>query len=342
MTTALVFIVLYTAWTLFLLRPYVPPTSHKQTNNLNYSVVIPFRNDTSDLKNNLFLWKNILPKPTEIILVNDHSETPFNNLIAEFNSLPLSIINNPGTGKKQALKAGYLSANCPIILSTDADACWNSSGIQKMLTPLSNPNTLLCCGEVHLNYPENAGPIYNILKTDYNALTKTAKAGFAWGIPFLCSGAAIAFRKSALPNSLHGEIADSGDDVFLLHSFIEKHGKQSVVWVPNAVIVQEKKGLLLALNQRLRWAGKSIHYQNKSAIAISIAIPIIHTLALVSILLGHAWILPIKIIADLFVMKNRPIFSTLFCSLFYLIYLPLIPFLSLSVPVKWKQRKLRI
>jgi cellulose synthase/poly-beta-1,6-N-acetylglucosamine synthase-like glycosyltransferase len=107
---------------------------------------------------------------------------------------------------------------------------------------------------------------------------------FAQKKPLMCSGANLAYRKSAFlkvagydQNRSHL----SGDDEFLLKKISAEFGGASCVYMPfspNLVMTQPQPDLAALLSQRVRWAGKwRAHREltHASSAVVSVAIQLV-------------------------------------------------------------------
>ena len=112
---------------IFYLGWYLNDRSTKKSKQENYnltqiSVVIPFRNEASNIPNLLVSITQLISLPLEFIWVNDHSEdTSLETLKNLSPNHPLLHLPIGQTGKKAAIRAGIASAKGSYILTWDAD-----------------------------------------------------------------------------------------------------------------------------------------------------------------------------------------------------------------------------
>lgn len=187
------------------------------------AVIIPFRNEEEHLAE---LMKSLahLEYPEElleIILVNDHSEDNFNQIIQSFEkSFPfrLTVLSLPEkvTGKKSAINAGVKNSNAEIILTSDADCTFPQEWVQKMQAPFEIDDLQLVSGCVVFTARNVVSQIYQM---EFAPLVGVGAVSIELGNPTMANGANLAFRKSTfeeLDPYTDNLAIPSGDDVFLL------------------------------------------------------------------------------------------------------------------------------
>src|SRR6185312_87018 len=187
--------------------------------------------------------------------------------------------------------------------------------------------------------------------------------GFAFAkkkLPFVCSGANLAYRKDSFlqvkpyKDNLH--IA-SGDDMFLLQSFIEAKLLISTIKDPCAIAyTRAEKDVPSFINQRLRWAGKAKNMRLKTAWFVGSLLFMTNLLVLITAFLAVFSGINIKFCLFTIIYKCIIDFLLLFLGAimykqklnfaFYmpaflanLFYMPFIAVASISVKPSWKGRK---
>lgn len=220
----------------------------------NISVIIPFHNEETRIDdlieslNNQKSWSDNI----ELIFVNDFSNDKTVEVIEQKLKRPFRFIHqSKKKGKKQAIHEGVQNAQHDFILTLDAD-----------VKPGENYfNSLFKLPQIDMIIL----PVTMVSKTIFQELTSIE---FSWlqvltygsKKPILCSGANLLFRKSAYETSFKMRsdfgIA-SGDDVFLLQTFIASRKKVDR-FMDDELAVETKApaGLMNLLRQRKRWLSK--------------------------------------------------------------------------------------
>jgi poly-beta-1,6-N-acetyl-D-glucosamine synthase len=230
------------------------------------SVIIPIRNEQENIVNllNGIDRQNYPSEKFEVIMVNDHSEDNTQDVVekwrAQNSRANFRFINltTPVTGKKAAITEGVKSAVGDIIVTTDADAAVGT-GWLIATAALFQPSVKMVCGAVRILPGKSFFGEGQAM--EFASLIGTGAATLALGIPTMCNGANLAFRKSAF-EEVGGYAGNahipSGDDEFLLRKIIQRYPKgvdfnrntESVVSVEALTSLQE------FFMQRVRWAGK--------------------------------------------------------------------------------------
>ena len=230
------------------------------------SVLIPLRNEAANLT---LLFDKLNQQRVdrhlfEVIFINDHSTDESETIYQEqqenlrFQHTWL-VLPKDEHGKKAALALGIKQARHPIILTTDADAFPTEEWIENYSTVFADEKIQFAFGLVVVQPAES---IFSKMQhMEFASLMGTAAASLAYGVPTMCNGANMAFRKSAYEAvggyQSHQHLA-SGDDEFLYHAIAKSYPK-GVHFLPNSsatVFVNAKPTLKSFVAQRVRWAGK--------------------------------------------------------------------------------------
>ncbi len=198
---------------------------------------------------------------------------------------------------------------------------------------------------------------------DFYGLVAASAGAAGIHAPFMCNGANMAFLQQSFAeiNGFSGhEHLSSGDDVFLLHQFIQHFGKESISWnLSTDSLVETRPNRTMAgfINQRLRWASKSKAYRHPWAIAIALVVLCVNAilvLSLISIPMTRDPYLPmvlfmIKFLGEFPLMilflkhikQTNLILWLLPSSLVYPFYTMGIGILSMFCKPDWKERKIK-
>jgi cellulose synthase/poly-beta-1,6-N-acetylglucosamine synthase-like glycosyltransferase len=306
---------------IFLLKIYrsllkIKPFDLKGEPDTFISVVVACRNEEGNLPQ---LLKNISEQDYpanlfEIIIVDDNSTDRTSEVFSGFKTSNIFLINNTGTGKKQAIKTGIGKASGNLIVTTDADCHMGKSWIRTIVSffERERPDMIICPVMIESS-PGFFGKFQELEFFSLQGIT----AGSAYaGTSTMCNGANLAFTREAyLSNALNMnfEIA-SGDDMFFLHS-LKKQEASKILWLesPSATVKTVPSSSAISfLKQRRRWISKSKAYTDRFSILLGIVtfVTIFLQLSVLVAGLNNKLFLPVFLI--IFVTKSIPDFLILF------------------------------
>jgi poly-beta-1,6-N-acetyl-D-glucosamine synthase len=240
------------------------PSSQSRPTSL--TVLIPARNEEHSILGVLDDLAAQSPSiPLSVVLVNDHS-TDGTVAAAERHALSrdgrLKRVSNDGVGKKSALITGLQHVNTPWAVTLDADVRLDSGWLEAWHR---------CLSRVDDEVGGVAGPVVLLERevdttwvTRMQALDFAAQMGWsagqlARGQAGSASGANLAVRPATYPDTR--ALGPSGDDTLVVqalhaagHKVLWLADPQARVWTPGANSFREW------VSQRLRWAGKTLHY----------------------------------------------------------------------------------
>jgi cellulose synthase/poly-beta-1,6-N-acetylglucosamine synthase-like glycosyltransferase len=247
----------------------------------------------------------------EIIIADDNSTDKTAAIAADFRSgIRISVVSNKGRGKKSAIRSAAEKASGELIVTADADTVPGKSWLSSIESFYHSSKPSLIIGPVYIKAA--SGFWQRFQAVEFLALQGVTAGAAAAGSAVMCNGANLAFtRKSYIENAagIRPEVA-GGDDVFLLHS-MKKSGNTAIRWLESpdaAVPTLPVEGARSMLDQRSRWIGKSIYYNDAFTIVLGLttfaAILSQATLTL-SLAAGSRFILPLAV---LIVLKSLPEF----------------------------------
>jgi cellulose synthase/poly-beta-1,6-N-acetylglucosamine synthase-like glycosyltransferase len=250
-----------------LIKEVSPLKEDTSTSLTRFSIIIPFRNEEKRL-GQLLDSLNKIKYPTnkyEIIFVNDHSSDQGTELISKSLSIPYTIYELPKSknGKKSAITWGAQQAKLDWLVFTDADCILENAHLNTLHNGIVVYNADYIAGHICFNKPYDFISYFesfeNIILQGYTA------AGFKLKNPTLANGANWAVKKALFLNHSYNESeGPSGDDVFFLH-WVKKNYR--VVFLSNLVVTTSfSENIKNFINQKLRWASKSLKYLDKSTI----------------------------------------------------------------------------
>src|SRR5690606_24593279 len=164
--------------------------------------------------------------------INDESEDDSRALIMAFlqeKNLPnWKLLENSGIGKKAALTTGVFSTEADIILTTDADCVLPDHWPQLISKAFHHDHVQMVAGPVMTE--SGSGFFAQFQQIEWASILLMTQYLFAVGSPLMCSGANMAYRRSAFISvgGYEGNINHlSGDDVFLLMKITRMFGPAS-------------------------------------------------------------------------------------------------------------------
>jgi poly-beta-1,6-N-acetyl-D-glucosamine synthase len=238
------------------------------------SVIIPIRNEGKVIAELLKDICNQSYKNFEVILVDDHSKDNTAEVVASISLKDdrFKLLNSLGEGKKVALTQGINVSKGEIIITTDGDCRVNMYWLTSMVRFFQSGNIKMVFGGVRI---EGDTFFSKIQSHEFLSLIGTAAATWSLGVPTMCNGANLAFRKSVFmevggyAGNFH---IPSGDDEFLMQKIFKRY-PQGIKFAntSEAVVTTSAMGSIRQLlYQRIRWAGKWKH--NTSVLNITLAI----------------------------------------------------------------------
>lgn len=334
-----------------------------KSENLKISVVISFRNEEKNLET---LIKNLAnqqyPKNNfQVIFIDDFStDNSFEIVKKTIENNPqhsFKLLKNIENGKKSALTLGVKNADYDIIVTTDADCIHNKYWLCEIASFQTIKNCDLIIAPVKIVATKSFFEKFQ--EIEFLSLQASTIGSAGINNPIMCNGANLIFQKKLfIETNIKKQLA-SGDDMFLLHSVkSDNDNKIGYLFSENAIVTtQSTKNLTHFINQRIRWASKTKHYNDWLSkitallvLATNISLLILLVLSLFDILYLIVFLIGLfsktvidfvllKQVNKLFKIKNIGLFILPF-ELIYLFYIFGIAILSLlPISYKWKGRK---
>lgn len=239
------------------------------------SVVIACRNEEKNITLLLqdIAVQNYPESMFEVIIVDDGSSDKTLEMASSFSGISnLLILDNSGTGKKQALRTGILAGKGNLIITTDADSRTGRNWIRTIVAfyEFNDPDMIISpvVLKAFLGFPGS------FQELEFISLQGITAGSALSGDPVMCNGANLAFKREMYMShisNLHDEIA-SGDDIFLLHS-LKTEKRSKILWLEsNDVIIttEPATSLMSFLKQRSRWISKGKAYRDKNTILLAV------------------------------------------------------------------------
>jgi cellulose synthase/poly-beta-1,6-N-acetylglucosamine synthase-like glycosyltransferase len=238
---------------------------------LKVSVIIPARNEEQNMGSLLSaLQRQTYSKDlVEIIVVDDHSNDKTVEVVGQFPGVRLLQLkdDNINSYKKKALETGIAAATGSLIVTTDADCLPTEDWIATLVSFQDKTASTFIVAPVVLD--ENGGMLQLFQAMDFMILQGITASSVHLNMHAMCNGANLAYDRSAFLAVKGFEGIDgiaSGDDMLLMHKMKTAFpGKIGYLKSEPAIVRTKPMTTWSAFfNQRIRWASKARHYQDKS------------------------------------------------------------------------------
>jgi len=233
------------------------------------AVIIPARNEEEKIASCLqSILANGYPKDFyEIIVVDDHSTDSTVEIVSRF---PVKIIRlsdhistKINSYKKKAIECAISNTDAEIVICTDADTICTPHWIQTIVSFMKQNNSVFVSMPVRYNNGNSALALFQEL--DFMTLQGITGAAVYNQMHSMSNGANLAYLRSAYleVGGFDGiqEIA-SGDDMLLMEK-MAKHFPGRLHYIKSKKLIVRTDPMLTLktfLQQRVRWASKSVYY----------------------------------------------------------------------------------
>jgi cellulose synthase/poly-beta-1,6-N-acetylglucosamine synthase-like glycosyltransferase len=257
----------------------------------------------------------------EIIIVDDGSTDMTVSIVKSFSQrfpnvrlLSLSAETEQEIGSKpMAMTKGIAQAIGEIILTTDADCIVPPRWVEIMINHFDE-HVAFVAGPVS---EQSSTRFFSKLEQmEFLGLITTAAGLIGSGMPIICNGANLAYRKNVfMLAGGFGQNGTSNDDESLMNR-IAKRNIGRIVFAPesDAVITTQSSNTVVAfIRQRIRWANKRGRYEDKSTFLTLVSLYLFFvsfTLTVILIpldpqlLLSVILVFGIKAIVDYFTLRS--------------------------------------
>lgn len=215
----------------------------------------------------------------EIIIVNDNSVDGTADAVRRYtevaglsDGLRIRLIDNPGQGKKSALRHGADTSAGEVLLTTDADCRVGRGWITAYATCFGKGVTDMIIGPV---MERSSGSVISCFSAlEFSALQGITALMAEAGRPVMCNGANLGYRREVFLRHYKDirESVRSGDDMYMLHSV--KRGGGIIRYAGCGAAAVETAAAVSAaalLRQRARWASKSFGYTDADTLILAAA-----------------------------------------------------------------------
>ena len=328
------------------------------------SVIIAARNEEKNIEQCLraLTEQSYDPQRFEIIVVDDHSQDNTVQLVARLarsiSNPRISVVSlKDQSGKPAAIAHGVPLSKGEVILCTDADCIVPEKWIESMVGCFES-TVAFVAGPV-LEHP--SGSLVSQLQAfEYLSLTTTAAGLIGYGKPIICSGASIAYRKSAFSFvNGYGRHSSFCDDETLMQRMVLRNAGR-VIFNPGAstiVFTPTPSSLSEFWHQRTRWAAKKGRYEDASVLwqllflySFFFVLFAAGTVALVEpfLRLPVVAVLVLKVLSEFLVLSKGarlfrqplPLGQFLIAELFHVPYIAVAGLIGQFSSLRWKDRNL--
>jgi len=303
---------------------------------------------------------------TEIIIVDDHSTDRTSKIISRYSSQGVKLLqlneDKPlNSYKKKAISEAIKLSTGELMVATDADCRMGSKWLSTVVGYYEVENPLMISSPV--TYFEERSLFERMQSLEFSYLIGVGASFIGNGHASTCNGANLAYRKDVFyeVGGFNGidELA-SGDDELLLQK-VSARFPGSIGFLKHydaVVFTHAKHNLKEFMQQRRRWASKSVKYKDKKVVAILVGIWMFNVSLLVNACLGFYDIYFLKLLALQVLLKYlfelafllpissffkrrklvRLLIIIIPIHVFYLIY---IGFIGNTKAYTWKGREVR-
>lgn len=240
------------------------------TLSIRISVIVPARNEEENIGALLeALQQQTYPKNLfEIIVVDDQSTDKTAAIVTKFPEVKLLQLNNDAINsyKKKAIEKGVDAASFELIVTTDADCLPPPEWLHTIASFKEATNAGFIVAPVVFNC--NASPLEIFQAMDFMVLQGITAASVYKKTHSMCNGANLAYDKKLFyeVDGFKGiDHIASGDDMLLMHKIAKKYPDRIQYLKSTDATVSTLPMLTWKqfFNQRIRWASKATHYDDK-------------------------------------------------------------------------------
>jgi len=257
------------------------------------SIIIPARNEEENIGALLEALKEqtYSKKLFEIIVVDDHSTDKTTEIVACFPEVKLLRLEDDTNNsyKKKALEKGISAASGELIVTTDADCVPPSEWLQNIASFKEEKNAGFIVAPVVFNCNSSIVQVFQAM--DFMVLQGITAASVYKKIHSMCNGANLAYERKLFyeVDGFTGiDHIASGDDMLLMHKIARKYpDKIKYLKSADAIVSTEPMQTWKQFfNQRIRWASKATHYDDKRIFFVLLLVYLFNLSFLVLLLAG--------------------------------------------------------
>jgi len=293
------------------LRNFEPlPASHLSTTFTHFSIVIPARNESANIKACIdsILAQNYPINCFEVIVIDDFSEDDTAFIVSSMQALHENVRllklsdffkqDEIQSFKKKAIEKAVVHAKGDWIITTDADCIVPPNWLSLYHQYIIKESPVFVAAPVMFIPEKTVLNTFQVL--DFLALQGITAAAVGAGKHSMSNGANLAFEKSAFiaVGGYQGvdQIA-SGDDMFLMHKMKKTLSNRiGYLFHPDAIVLTKAmpnwKDLIM---QRIRWSSKARFYDDESIFWVLLLVYLYNFVFLILLLSGQYQLLCISL-----------------------------------------------
>ncbi|RYF97339.1 MAG: glycosyltransferase, partial [Chitinophagaceae bacterium] len=223
----------------------------------------------------------------EIILVNDHSIDDTQEMItAHAEAGYISAIRLPDAPqlatvsfKKMAIRRGIELSAGELIITTDADCVFEPGWISSIVSFYETTGAQFIAAPV--KFQQSSGFLSVFQRLDFMSLQGITGASVFKKFHCMCNGANLAYTRAAFDevNGFDGiDHIPSGDDMMLMYKIFARHPDKVHYFKSAGAIVSTRAaaGWNEFFQQRIRWASKAVHYDDKNVFRVLLMVYLVN------------------------------------------------------------------
>jgi poly-beta-1,6-N-acetyl-D-glucosamine synthase len=257
------------------------------------SVIIPARNEEKNIGRLLTaLQQQTYPAALlEIIVIDDHSTDKTAEIVRTFQGVNLLQLTDDGINsyKKKAIETGVAAAGGELIITTDAD-CWcGENWLQTMAAFYEEKKPVFIAAPVAIECTSRLVEVFQAY--DFAVLQGITGGAVYKRMHTMCNGANMGYERSVFyeVNGFKGiDAIASGDDMLLMHKIWKKYPDRVHYLKSKDTIVytQPVRTWKDFFHQRVRWASKVTHYDDKKIFPVLLVVYLFNLSFLVLLVMG--------------------------------------------------------
>lgn len=293
----LLLILLYRRWFL-MLEPFEP--EEEIPSRTKFSIVIPARDEEANIGVCLAsILANDYPSHLyEIIVINDHSTDGTSAIVEKMQQTHsqiklIHLANHLSAGlnayKKKAIELAIAQTTGDWIITTDADCVVSTKWLSLLDAYIQKTAVVFVAAPVKFSNTGSFISLFQVL--DFMSLQGITAAAVGAGAHSMCNGANLAYEKKAF--YAVGQFAGidqiaSGDDMLLMQKIKKAYpGKLGFLFHQDAIVsTLPMPNWKSFINQRIRWASKGTHYQDKSIFWVLLLVYLVNLSLLLLLIIG--------------------------------------------------------
>ena len=211
--------------------------------------------------------------------------------------------------KKAAIARGVALATGQLIVTTDADCTADKKWISTLVVFYENTNAAFIAAPVVFNSGKGVLSVFQSL--DFITLQGITGASVAKRFHTMCNGANLAYEKAAF-EEVHGfegiDEIPSGDDMLLMYKIFKRYPDR-VHYLKHASAIVETAAASTwqqFLHQRVRWASKAVHYDDKTVFRVLLLVYLVNVSFIVSAVgaffkMNYLWFFLLMLLAKILI-----------------------------------------